>query len=55
MQIGQGVKINSDDWSLAGKIGRVIDETVFNGAARCQVEVEGEVLTLSSSEIEPIL
>ena len=55
MQIGQGVKINSDDWSLAGKIGRVIDETVFNGAARCKVEVEGEVLILSSSEIEPIL
>ncbi len=51
MLIGQNVKIIADEWSLFGKIGRVLDQVVLNGSIRWKVEVDGEVIILTPDEV----
>ncbi len=52
MLVGQKVKVIADEWSLFGKIGKVLDRVDFNGATRWKVEVDGEVVILTQDEVD---
>ena len=54
MRIGQPVKITADEWSVFGKIGRVIEEANVNGSTRCLVAVDGDVQIFSLAELNPV-
>jgi len=51
MRIGQRVKVVADEWSLFGKIGRIVDQEIFKGTERCKVEIDGEIVILRPAEL----
>jgi hypothetical protein len=52
LHTGDMVIIDSDDWSLIGKRGIVVDPHPFNGSTTCIVRVGEVLVTLARHEVE---
>lgn len=53
MQVGQHVRFDTDDWSLLGKVGELVDEYPVPGSTQASVMVEGRLVAVSRREIIP--